>query len=147
MQERLRNLKVDDPEFWRELTQADSRSHEITKNLLAPDEDEIDGGKALGDDSNLPCSAIIARVLGIELSGIVAGPDGSLTSIAEAEGPNFEEEPVHAEGEDDGAAAMVQSKDVDRAEGSKEVLGRGRRKRQRNMLYSQTFWHHHDDSD
>jgi hypothetical protein len=60
----------------------------------------------------------------MEPNSVVTGPDESLTSIAEAEGSNFEEELICAEGKGDGT---VQSEDVDWAEGSKEVLGYWRR--------------------
>lgn len=130
---RLWEMKDRDPEFWKELTEVK------TVGLPAPDvtmpEDEPDREDQLTDDSELPLNAVIEEIInGTCPDGIAHCPTGGLMSVADAERLDLEPEP------DVVASQDVETKDT--------KLGRGKRHRTENKLYtSSTFWRHHDDDD
>ena len=59
----LRNLKMTDPDFWNKLTQNTAAEVADNSNVDMP-EDEDDGEVLFEDDSDIPCEAIIACVIG-----------------------------------------------------------------------------------
>jgi hypothetical protein len=134
--EKLRGLKTNDPEFWKELTGGDS-SVEVANTVPdLPVEDDVELQEcAFDDDSNLPCTVVIANVTGL-------GPASSNKHLsrAEAETMDFEVERVVEEGNVTNVEAV--------GDGERKVeLGRGRRMRKANTLYMHTFWRHHDDDE
>jgi hypothetical protein len=93
-QEKLCRLKTNDLEFWKELTGGDS-SVEVANTVLdLPVEDDVELQEcAFDDDSNLPCTVVIANVTGL-------GPASSNKHLSrvEAETMDFEVEHVVEEG-------------------------------------------------
>jgi hypothetical protein len=129
--QKLRDLKTTDPDFWNELTQktiADAADM-ADENMF---EDEDTGEIPFEDDSDLPCEAIIAHVLGSDLgAGVVSTPDGNLMSTAAAESLDRDEtEGSAGEGK---VIPPINHND----------LGRGKRKITKNKLYD-SFWRHND---
>ncbi|KAG1724689.1 uncharacterized protein EDB91DRAFT_1087362 [Suillus paluster] len=103
VREKLRNLKVDDPQFWEELT-----SH-------TPQEMK---------DSTTSKNENKSKTQGVEKL------NGRLILNTEAESMEF----------------AVDVEDTD-CEPDQVALGRGKRKKKANTLYSHRFWHHHDDGE
>lgn len=133
--EKLRNLKQDNPEFWNELTcQNQDQMKDGDDIETLGDEGELGSpdGVVL-DDTDVSCSSVIADML----SGIIrAGnekPFGALTSNGEAETMEFMVD----------TAAEVKDNVDDNTDTAD--LGRGRRKKKANSLYSHSFWRHHDE--
>ena len=84
------------------------------------------------DDSDLPCDAIVANMLGSNSTSVAVTADGDLASTAMAE----------SLGEGEGAGAGVgplQAKGSDSSD-----VGRGKRRKTQNQMYS-SFWRHNDE--
>lgn len=86
------------------------------------------------DDSDLPCHAIVANMLGSNSASVAMTANGDLASTAMAE----------SLGEGEGAGAGTSQ-----AEGSESVfdssdVGRGKRRKTQNRMYS-SFWRHNDE--
>ncbi|KAG1749219.1 hypothetical protein EDB19DRAFT_1904732 [Suillus lakei] len=137
VQEKLRNLKVNDPQFWEELTSHAPQEMKDSTTSKNENESEIPGeaveiyGADPSDDTNVPCASIIADMLGNAPS--VEGVEklnGRLISNTEAESMEF----------------AVDVEDTD-CEPDQVALGRGKRKKKANTLYSHRFWRHHDDGE
>lgn len=133
-QEKLRNLKNDEPEFWDELTrQTGEKAKDGDGIEVLGDEAELDGLPE-GDDTDVLCSSVIADMLSGNIHTGSERPVGVLTSKGEVETMDFVVDVVpEAEGND-----------CENLEDAME-LGQGRRKKKANSLYSHSFWHHHDD--
>ncbi|KAG0701718.1 hypothetical protein DFH29DRAFT_1000029 [Suillus ampliporus] len=130
--DRLRNLKNTDPEFWKELTGPNEQDVDVSMDTTKIEDETHQEEPNFDDDSDLPCTAIVADVLGQNApSGIAVDADGKLTSTVEAEKLMFEVLP----------AVGVSS--IDDEDG--EELGHGRRKRKPNTLYAHSFWRHDDN--
>jgi hypothetical protein len=124
----LWDLKNADPKFWKELT--GSNEQDIAEIAKIEDENHEEEPN-FNDDSDLPCVAIVADVLGQNaLSGIGVDADRKLMSTVEAQNLTFEVLP---------AVEVTSGTDEDG-----EELGCGRRKRKPNTLYAHSFWHHND---
>ncbi|KAG2134079.1 hypothetical protein DEU56DRAFT_950210 [Suillus clintonianus] len=82
------------------------------------------------DDTNVPCAVVIADMVGAGVAAGIERVDRRLGSKTDAESLEFEGN-NHSEGSADVA----------------EELGRGRRNKKANTLYSHTFWRHHDDGE
>lgn len=127
---RLQDLKNADPEFWKELT--GSNEQDVAEIAKIEDENHEEEPN-FNDDSDLPCAAIVADVLGQNApSGVGVDADGKLMLTVEAQKLTFEVLP---------AVEVMNGTDEDG-----EELGRGRRKRKPNTLYAHLFWRH-DDGD
>jgi hypothetical protein len=141
MREKLRSLKVDDPQFWDELT---SHAPQETKDNTSNEnenETEILGeavetdGADTSNDTDVPCASVIADMLG-NVSSVqgVEKLNGRLISKADTESMEFVV--------DSGAV-----EDTDCEPGTEVALGRGKRKKKENTLYSHRFWCHHDEGE
>ncbi|KAG1793278.1 uncharacterized protein HD556DRAFT_1443709 [Suillus plorans] len=138
VREKLRNLKVDDPQFWDELT---SHTPQETKDST-PTENENDTeilGEAAetdstdpSNDTDVPCVSVIADMLG-NVSSVqgVEKLNERLISRADAESMEF-------------VVDIGAVKDTDYKPDTQVVLGRGKRKKKENTLYSHLFWCHHN---
>lgn len=138
VREKLRSLKVDDPQFWDELT---SHAPQETEDST-PTENENDTeilGKAVetdgtdpSDDTDVPCASVIANMLG-NVSSVqgVEKLNGRLILKADAESMEF-------------AVDIGAVEDADCEPDTQVALGRGKRKKKENTLYSHQFWYHHD---
>jgi hypothetical protein len=125
----LHNLKTTDPNFWNELTQNTAAEVADISNVDMP-EDEDDGEVLFEDDSDIPCEAIIACVIGSKpRAGVSSTPDGNLMSTAAAESLDKDE----TEGDTSEVALAA-----------KHDLGRGKRKITKNRQYG-LFWRHNDE--
>lgn len=87
------------------------------------------------DDTDVPCAAVITDMMGASVAAGVERVDGRLGSKMDTESLEFEGGDTQPENHSEGG--------VDVAEG----LGRGRRNKKANTLYSHTFWRHHDDGE
>jgi hypothetical protein len=96
-------------------------------------EDEDTGEIPFEDDSDLPCEAIIAHVLGSDLgAGVISTPDGNLMSTVAAESLDRDEtEGSAGEGK---VIPPINHND----------LGCGKRKITKNKLQYDSFWRHND---
>jgi len=130
-------LKSEDPQFWEELTKAKPQETTDTTNTSEDIEMEVDlYDDTSFDDTDVPCAAVIADMVGAGVAAGVEMVDRRLSSKTDAESLDFE----------GGDTQMVQPENhseggIDVAEG----LGWGRRNKKANTLYSHTFWRHHDD--
>src|SRR4051794_27404271 len=90
--QRLRNLKITDPEFYETLVTG-KIDLDINKGTAVPEDDPEDEVDLPEDDSNLPCKTIIAHVLAKKLPAtVLSGKSQGLLSGAQAE--SFDETPV-----------------------------------------------------
>jgi hypothetical protein len=123
----LRNLKTTVPDFQNELTQKTAAELvDIANEQMPGDEDNIE--TLFEDNSDLPCEAIVARVIGSKSrASVIATPDGSLMSVAAAESLDRDE----TDGD---------NKDPEDNNG----LRHGKRKITKNKQYA-SFWCHNDD--
>jgi hypothetical protein len=136
--QKLRDLKETDPKFWDQLTQKAAPDVDIPANKhIAEDEDATD--PLFEDDSDLPCDAVVANVLGSQPAGVRLTTSGDMTSTAAAEllkpyRTDMVSDDVEVEGKDVAASVVELG-----------TLGRGKRKRTANRLYdSKSFWRHND---
>jgi hypothetical protein len=124
-------LKETDPEFWKELTT--EKTPELpAKNVKLP-EDKLDEDEEALDDSELPLSVVIEAIADGQCpEGFAVRRAGGLMSVVDAERLDIDvEDPKEL------------TENVENTE-----LGRGKRIRKANNLYSSsTFWRHHDDDD
>jgi hypothetical protein len=134
MRAKLRQLKETDPEFWKELTSKYAEELAPPENVPQPEDDVEDLGTL--DDSDVPLKLLTRE---LTAQGTVAQATGyTITeggaSVSNSLAERFEEEDVQMKADSD-------SVDKD--------LGRGKRRKQSNRLYStKTFWMHgHDYSD
>jgi len=125
----LCDLKTTDPNFWNELTQNTAAEVADISNVDMP-EDEDDGEVLFEDDSDIPCEAIIACVIGSKhRAGVSSTPDGNLMSTAAGESLDKDE----TEGDTSEVALAA-----------KHDLGRGKRKIIKNRQYG-LFWRHNEE--
>jgi hypothetical protein len=122
---RLRNLKETDPEFWKELT---SSENPLPSENDPHPEDVVDSEEnSVEDDSNVPLGVLIQQLTEKKVrKGFAINDMGALVADSEAE---------RFEGTVDNGNDNVDKE-----------LGRGKRHKQPNRLYNNTFWCH-DDSD
>ena len=80
------------------------------------------------DDSDLPCDAIVANMLGSNSTSVAVTAEGDLASTAMAE----------SLGEGEGAGPL-QAKGSDSSD-----VGRGKRRKTQNQMYL-SFWRHNDE--
>jgi hypothetical protein len=123
----LRNLKTTDLVMWDELTKKSLVHSELSESVDTELEHKEFTETMFGDDSDLPCDAIMANFLRSELDGVKANDDGDLSS-----------------------ATMAQLINNDKLElanantfgtNSELELGCGKRKRTANKLYNtKSFW-------
>jgi hypothetical protein len=132
---KLRELKQTDPVFWNELTNKRSEDDVPPENIPQPEDDiAVDDGE-IGqtlDDSDVPLKVLVQKLVGQprKTKGYVISDDGGIASNVLAE--QFEE-------------VMVRESDINN--GGDKQLGRGKRRKQANRLYSaNSFWMHGDDS-
>ena len=125
---RLRELEVTDPEFYAELTTMRCDETAPPENVAQP-EDVVDRAEEHDDDCDVPIKVVIEAMTGKNIrKGFASGENGGIASTCAAE-----------EFEDD---VSVDNHAYD------EELGRGKRQRRPNTLYSsRSFWRHNDDSD
>ena len=131
MHAKLRQLKETDPEFWKELTSKYAEELAPPENVPQPEDDAEDLG--IQDDSDVPLKLLTRELTGqgtTQATGYTISEGGAIVSSSLAE--QFEEEDVQTKAESD-------SVDKD--------LGRGKRRKQSNRLYSaKTFWMHGDNN-
>ena len=125
--ETLRQLKNTDPSFWKELNEGRQRA--VTDSEAGALEDELTRIReevAVDDDSAVPiCQVSSEMVLDNKAAGI-GSQNGGIVPWGEAESLDFS-------GGDEVARRV------------EDELGRGKRKRKANTLYSHSFWLSHDD--
>jgi hypothetical protein len=129
----LRELKETNPEFWKELTQKKASELIVVSENMAEDED----GEAavFEDDSDVPCEAVIANLLGVSPTGVKLNDTGDIVSAAAAESMETPSDAVKLEIKND----LGNNSD-------NGGLGRGKRKRTQNTLYNtKSFWRHNDN--
>ena len=138
VREKLRSLKINDPQFWEELTCHVAKETEdgvVVNKLEAPGEEADLDCTDPSDDTDVSCASVIADMLGEAPSMQVEKLNGGLASKAEAESMDFAVD-----------AAVDMAKHCER-QPDEAALGRGRRQKKVNSLYSQKFWRHHDDGE
>ncbi|KAG1826112.1 uncharacterized protein BJ212DRAFT_1475451 [Suillus subaureus] len=130
--EKLRNLKNNEPEFWDELTRQEGEEKD-DGGMELDDEARLDGLPE-GDDTDVPCSSVVADILSGDIHTGFKEPVRALTSKGEAKTMDFVVDMVHEEvGNDcENLADAVE-------------LGWERRKKKTNSSYSHSFWYHHND--
>jgi hypothetical protein len=124
---KLCDLKSTDPSFYEELL---AGSDHVEKVEAAQEDDQ--NVISFEDDSDLPCKAVIASVLGRPLPMKLASTaHGDLVSAAQAE--SLED------------SSTSTSASIKEARKEPEELGVGKRKRRANVMYnSKQFWRHMD---
>ncbi|KAG1866769.1 hypothetical protein F4604DRAFT_1928070 [Suillus subluteus] len=126
---KLHQLKHTDPEFWAELTKSRERTLAAEQAALPEDDAAMQTlDQCINDDSSLSCGDLVVELMGSGIKtvqGIASTEDGSLIACGEVEAMEFEG------GKEVGLAV-------------EEELGRGKRRRKANTLYSCSFWQHHD---
>jgi hypothetical protein len=134
--QKLRDLKTTDSEFWDELTRKSAAGLIIAdEDNVAEDEENTD--PFFEDDSDLPCDAIISTVLGTHPVGVTLNATGDVVSAAAAE--SLDNDKI------DELLPNEVTENNDKA-GETAEMGRGKRKRTSNKLYStNAFWRHHDN--
>ncbi|KAG2130969.1 uncharacterized protein EDB93DRAFT_1108195 [Suillus bovinus] len=136
-QDKLRKLKSEDPEFWEELTKVKPQEMTDPTKTNEDVETEVDlYNDTSFDDTDVPCAAAIADMVGAGVAAGIERVDGRLGSKTDTESLEFE----------GGDMQMVQPENeggIDVAEG----LGQGRRNKKANTLYSHMFWCHHDNGE
>lgn len=133
--QKLRNLKTTDSEFWDELTRKSAAGLIIAdEDNVAEDEENTD--PFFEDDSDLPCDAIISTVLGTNPVGVTLNATGDVVSAAAAESLD-----------NDKIDEMLPNEVAENNKaGETAEMGRGKRKRTSNKLYStNAFWQHHNN--
>lgn len=124
----LRQLKTTDPKFWRELDEG--RQHTLANLEAATLEDESTNAQleeaAVDDDSAVPIHEVSVAMVPSHKLASVGGRDGGIEAHGEAKSLDFQ-------GEDEIAVE------------AEDTLGRGKRKRKANTLYSHSIWLGHDD--
>jgi len=124
---KLRNLRDTDPIFWDELTLKDP------ERLLPPEdvpqaEDKHDDALDNVDDSDVPIDAVIKNIIAdVAPRGYAVGVGGGFQAETDAE--RFEDKPPAPE--------------IDGVDNAGGELGRGKRRKQPNRLYT-GFWRHND---
>jgi hypothetical protein len=133
--QKLRDLKITDPEFWDQLTRKAVPDIDTLINEHITEDDD-DTNPLFEDDSDLSCGVIVANVLGSQSAGVKLTTSGDMISTAAAESLEmYRTEIVSDDAEGKGDVASV----VDLE------LGRGKRKRTANKFYdSKSFWQHND---
>jgi hypothetical protein len=132
--QKLRDLKMTDPDFWNELTQKTIDAVDMADGNMPEDEDISE--VPFEDDSDLPCEVIIARVLGSDLGpDVTSMPDGNLMSTAAAESLDRDETK--------GLSDVGEGNAIPPIDSERNNLGRGKRKITKNKLYD-SFWRHND---
>jgi hypothetical protein len=124
-------MKETDPEFWKELTTEKTPKLPAKNVKLA--EDKLDEDDDAVDDSELPLSVVIEAITDGQCpEGFAIRPAGGFMSVVDAERLDVDvEDPKEL------------TEKVENTE-----LGRGKRIRKMNNLYSSsTFWRCHDDDD
>ena len=132
--EKLRKLRLEDPEFWKELTE--ERTPELPAiDIKIPEDVESFDDKELGpDDSDLPVQTIIKSMLKGSLPvGTAVQPDGGLMSIADAEDLDSDLK--------DTSGGHAVNPECEREDGN--IQSRPKRTQKLNKLYNSVdFWRH-----
>jgi hypothetical protein len=131
----LRDLKDRDPEFYKELTNGKSQPNLIQNGVVAEDEEigaEIEDIDA--DDSNVSVNQVINGIVDEQL------PDGFTVQTSGVWMPTS-----IAECSDEAEIVEKDGLTVKNLKETNEGMGRGKRKRESNRLYSShAFWRHND---
>ena len=133
---KLRDLKNIDPEFWGQLTGTIASTPANDDGAAAEDENNADF--LFEDDSDLPCDALVANMLGSNIARVTVTDNGDLVSTAMAESLREGTETVATPStEAEGSGQRVSNPQP-------SDTGRGKRKRVQNRMYK-SFWRHNDD--
>jgi hypothetical protein len=125
--QKLRDVKSSDPEQWAQLTQtAASESDATAEESQFKAEDDENIAPFFEDDSDLACNKVISSVL-------EACPEGVGMSAANGDFVSTR------------AAESIDNDEVTNRQQQETELGRGKRKKQSNKLYS-SFWRHNDNA-
>lgn len=149
--DRLRRLRTEDSEFWKELDEDRVRvpgpDEPVSKDAPPVEEDDA------GDDSSVPLEAVIASAItGQTMDGIIEHNRGGLTLGGSAEEED-EEEPTDGKnvaGNKELPTSVTSENATDKhvEPGSHDgnASGRGKRKKLANRMYSSSnFWRHNDN--
>ena len=153
MREKLRNLRTEDPIFWNELNSGNDNEDLPPITVQLPEDLQVPTAEMdcdeIGDDSSVPLSIVMKHALGNDYAGDVEfveqnGDRGLiLNGFAEDDNEELEELLV-----DDSPIQDTSTPSTSTLPSPPAEMGRGKRVRKPNKLYtSTTFWRHHDKDD